>query len=67
MLIGGDSMGIEIRIGDEVQLKSGGPIMTVTKIWAERGQTMAQCDWLDRGKQHVGSVAVTSLRHAMVN
>jgi len=52
----------EIRIGDEVQLKSGGPIMTVTKIWAERGQTMVQCDWLDRGKQHVGSVAVTSLK-----
>ena len=55
-------MASEIRIGDEVQLKSGGPIMTVTKIWAERGQTMVRCDWLDRGKQHVGSVAVASLK-----
>ena len=54
----------EIRIGDEVQLKSGGPIMTVTRIWAERGQTMAQCDWLDQGQQHMGSVAVTSLQLA---
>ena len=54
----------EIRIGDEVQLKSGGPIMTVTKIWAERGRTMAQCDWLDRGQQNVGSVSITSLQLA---
>jgi uncharacterized protein YodC (DUF2158 family) len=54
----------EIRVGDEVQLKSGGPTMTVTRIWAERGQTMAQCDWLDRGKRHAGFVAVSSLKPA---
>lgn len=55
-------MGNDIRVGDEVQLKAGGRIMTVGKIWAERGQTMARCDWTESGKHQSGSVAVASLR-----
>lgn len=60
----GDSMAREIRVGDEVRLKAGGPIMTVERIWPERGQTMVRCDWIERGTRHSGSVAITSLTHA---
>ena len=54
----------DLKVGDEVQLKSGGPIMTVGRIWAERGQTMAHCDWLEGNKRQSGSVSVTSLKLA---
>lgn len=57
-------MAKEIRVGDEVQLSSGGPVMTVGQIWAERGQTMARCDWVENGTQKGGSVSVTSLKTA---
>jgi uncharacterized protein YodC (DUF2158 family) len=58
-------MAEEIRVGDEVQLLSGGLVMTVGRIWVERGQTMARCDWVENGKQKEGSVAVTSLKPAI--
>jgi uncharacterized protein YodC (DUF2158 family) len=57
-------MAKEIRVGEEVRLLSGGPLMTVGRIWAERGQTMARCDWVENGKQKGGSVSVTSLKSA---
>lgn len=57
-------MGSEIRVGDKVELQSGGPTMTVGRIWAERGQIMARCEWVENGKRMRGSVAVTSLKPA---
>ncbi len=53
----------EIRVGDQVQLKTGGPIMMVNRLWAERGLMMARCDWVERGKHLGGSVVITSLKH----
>jgi uncharacterized protein YodC (DUF2158 family) len=57
-------MAEEIRVGDHVQLQTGGPIMTVNKLWSERGLMMARCDWVERGRRQGGSVATTSLKHA---
>ena len=57
-------MAEEIRVGDQVQLKTGGPIMKVNRLWAERGLTMARCDWVERGKHQGGCVVATSLKHA---
>jgi uncharacterized protein YodC (DUF2158 family) len=54
----------EIRVGDQVQLTTGGPIMKVNRLWAERGLLMARCDWVERGRRQGGSVAITSLKHA---
>lgn len=54
----------EIRIGDEVRLLTGGPVMKVGRIWSARGQTMARCDWVENGRRMRGSVSVASLKHA---
>lgn len=35
----------EFKIGDTVQLKSGGPIMTIETI--NKGEGMAWCVWFD--------------------
>lgn len=40
----------EIQVGDTVQLKSGGPLMTVSEI-NDRGR--AECIWFERMKKHV--------------
>jgi uncharacterized protein YodC (DUF2158 family) len=56
----------EIKAGDIVQLKSGGPRMTVN--WAEDdyGTKKANCDWFVQDKapwrKENGSFPVTSLR-----
>jgi uncharacterized protein YodC (DUF2158 family) len=42
-------MATEWKIGDKVQLASGGPVMTVTHVGTKYGTNTpyAQCDWFD--------------------
>ena len=48
--------------GDVVQLKSGGPHMTVSHLHVWNKQQEAQCDWFEGTKQCGGSFPVTSLK-----
>jgi len=42
-----------LSIGDNVRLKSGGPIMTVVSLHrVGRNPMMATCDWFDSGGQN---------------
>ena len=43
----------DIKVGDQVMLKSGGPTMVVARIGegTHPGQTLAWCDWFDEKKQ----------------
>ena len=40
----------EFKIGDILQLKSGGPKMTIEKIDQFLGQTSVHCQWFAGGK-----------------
>jgi uncharacterized protein YodC (DUF2158 family) len=54
----------EIKAGDIVQLKSGGPRMTVSKIYNDGDGVMrARCDWFEDNKPQYGSFPVLSLKH----
>lgn len=55
-----------IKPGDTVELKSGGPVMTVDKIFDWNGVPTAKCDWFDGAKATYGNFPVTSLKHAEV-
>lgn len=48
-------MSTEIKVGDIVRLKSGGPVMTVDEIGYEQGYEggpqSAWCEWFDDKKQ----------------
>ena len=51
----------DVRVGDVVKLKSGGPRMTVT----ERGFHFVQCAWFDADNQlHHGEFDAAFLEHA---
>ena len=52
----------EIKAGDVVQLKSGGPHMTVSKLREWQGRTEAHCDWFEGLTAKYGSFPLTSLR-----
>ena len=56
---------MEIDRGDVVQLKSGGPLMTVSKIDRSMGQTVvAECKWFGsrvRGELQHGEFDVVML------
>ena len=45
-------MATELKPGDIVRLKSGGPAMTVTAIGEHAGETKALCEWFDGMKHH---------------
>ena len=47
-----------INVGDTVQLKSGGPVMTV-RFFEEGGD--ANCDWFDKEKPMNATFPLTSL------
>lgn len=52
-----------IKEGDVVQLKSGGPNMTVSKIHQNtKGAAVATCDWFEGKKPMYGTFPVTSLK-----
>lgn len=57
-------MADEIKAGDVVVLKSGGPDMTVTDIGDLYGTQTAWCAWFDGGKPGNGTYPVASLRPA---
>jgi uncharacterized protein YodC (DUF2158 family) len=54
----------EIKAGDVVQLKSGGPKMTVSLVGTTMGGTTLQawCDWFEGTKKMEGSFPLTSLK-----
>jgi uncharacterized protein YodC (DUF2158 family) len=53
----------EIKEGDVVQLKSGGPSMTVSSVGKDNGGTLtAWCQWFEKNKPQGGSFPVSSLR-----
>lgn len=55
-------MSNDIKAGDTVQLKSGGPAMTVKQVAELHGAVTAWCDWFDGKKAMNGTFPVTSLR-----
>lgn len=55
-------MADEITVGVVVQLKSGGPLMTVSKVHVWNGVTQANTDWFEGKGQKSGMFPVTSLK-----
>jgi uncharacterized protein YodC (DUF2158 family) len=52
----------EIKAGDVVQLKSGGPTMTVNFVENDSGTLVAGCTWFIKDKKQVGRFSVTTLK-----
>jgi uncharacterized protein YodC (DUF2158 family) len=54
------------KIGDAVQLKSGGAVMTVSKLFKSAdGIEMAQCTWFDKKpREHRAAFVIDSLERA---
>lgn len=55
-------MSDQVQAGKVVQLKSGGPYMTVSNLHQWQGRTEANCDWFDGKTMQHGSFPVTSLK-----
>lgn len=55
-------MSDQLKAGDVVQLKSGGPHMTVSKLREWQGRTEANCDWFEGTTAKYGSFPLTSLK-----
>jgi uncharacterized protein YodC (DUF2158 family) len=51
-----------IKSGDVVQLKSGGPKMTVENVYLFRGEMRARCAWFIDDKNHSDTFPVGSLK-----
>ena len=54
----------EIKAGDVVKLKSGGPKMTVSWVADELGTLTAGCTWFVKDQKQFDKFPVTSLEHA---
>jgi uncharacterized protein YodC (DUF2158 family) len=54
-------MASEIKAGDTVKLKSGGPTMTVAKLKEWKGVMEARCEWFDGNQNKEGSFPLSSL------
>jgi uncharacterized protein YodC (DUF2158 family) len=59
----------EFKEGDTVQLKSGGPVMTIEHIGEYgmvpgSGHTQAKCVWFDKTKKMQGVFELFTLTHA---
>ena len=53
------------KVGDVVQLKSGGVRMTVSKLFkSSEGCEMVQCTWFDKPKEHRAAFVIDSLEAA---
>ena len=53
----------QLKPGDVVVLKSGGPKMTVTEVGNNfRGSPKVWCDWLEESKKMTGSFDPTSVK-----
>jgi uncharacterized protein YodC (DUF2158 family) len=55
-------MGEAFKVGDTVQLRSGGPKMTVTNIGDRYGTLTVWCAWFDNVKKLEETFPVESLR-----
>jgi len=55
-------MADEIKVGDVVQLKSGGPRMTVSWVSDESGTLTAGCTWFVKDQEKFARFPVTSLQ-----
>jgi uncharacterized protein YodC (DUF2158 family) len=54
---------LSFQIGDTVELKSGGPLMTIARLESEMGVLRAQCQWFDQnGTAQQYFYSVTSLK-----
>jgi uncharacterized protein YodC (DUF2158 family) len=54
-----------LKVGDVVRLKSGGAIMTVSKLFkSPEGREMVQCTWFDKPKEHRAAFVIDSLEAA---
>jgi uncharacterized protein YodC (DUF2158 family) len=54
---------MNFSIGDVVQLKSGGPLMTVTDVGAGMdGTPMIDCVWFDKTEQKYGTFRAAVLK-----
>lgn len=40
----------ELKVGDSVQLISGGPIMAISKLGTRKGKPIVICTWFANGK-----------------
>lgn len=54
----------EITVGSVVQLKSGGPAMTVKEVSSWNGKMTAFCDWFEGSASKSDHFPVTSLKVA---
>lgn len=59
-------MNTDFKAGEVVQLKSGGPKMTVDKVGVWNGVPNADCSWFWDNKMQTGSFPLTSLKHVEV-
>ncbi len=51
-------------VGDIVQLKSGGPPMTVARLFKSlNGREMADCTWREKQREHRAAFLVESLKN----
>ncbi|MBV15957.1 MAG: DUF2158 domain-containing protein [Thalassospira sp.] len=50
----------ELKPGDVVELKSGGPDMTVSWVENQDGVLEARCDWFDKSQKQESAVFPTS-------
>ncbi|MFZ1972024.1 MAG: DUF2158 domain-containing protein [Candidatus Acidiferrales bacterium] len=55
-------MANEIKEGDTVMLKSGGPTMTVEKVERSNDVMTAWCQWFDGNKPMANRFSLTSLQ-----
>jgi uncharacterized protein YodC (DUF2158 family) len=54
----------QFKEGDTVQLKSGGPVMTVEKIASYGNEIKAACIWFEGSKKMQGTFKPSSLTPA---
>jgi uncharacterized protein YodC (DUF2158 family) len=56
-------MAEEIKAGDTVELKSGGPLMTVERVFAGiKNEPKAACQWFEGSKAMSENFSVSSLK-----
>lgn len=55
-------MSDQIAVGSVVQLKSGGPKMTVSEVKPWNGIMTAYCDWFEGSNSKTNGFPVTSLK-----
>jgi uncharacterized protein YodC (DUF2158 family) len=57
---------MNFKPGDTVQLKSGGPTMTIGRLEDMNNELHAVCTWFAGTKREVGTFPVSTLKHVGV-